>query len=271
MNSASVGFHCPECVKKGSQKVYRGVASLQTRPLLTQILIAINVGVFVLGVLMTGPDALQGASELILDGGLLTRGRLTNGELIGVDAGQWYRLVTSGFLHYGLIHLGFNMYALWILGGMLENVAGRVQLGLVYGVSLLAGSFGALLVSPDSLTAGASGAVYGLMGAVLALGIARGIPVRQSPVFGVLLLNLLITFTLSRYISVGGHIGGLAGGFLSGMILFELPKRVRLGGTPASGSSTSRSAATTTLAVTSALCVALAAVFVVASITVAAR
>jgi len=232
MNQASVGFHCPECVKKGGQRVYRGVAALQTRPVLTQILIAVNVAVFALGVLLTGPEALLGSSRLAVDGGLIAGVQYPSGRTLGVAYGEWYRLVTSGFLHYGIVHLGFNMYALWILGTMLERAAGRVQFGLVYVVALLAGALGALVVSPDSNTVGASGAIFGLMGATLALGRSRGIGIRESPVFGVLMLNLLITFAIP-YISIGGHIGGLAGGFLAGMALFELPNRMR---SPAGGS-----------------------------------
>ena len=227
MNQASVGFHCPECSKKGAQKVYRGAAALTSRPVLTQILIGINVAVFVLGMVTSGASAIQGDSTLTVDGGLIARGLLSNGQLIGVAEGEWYRIITSGFLHYGLFHIGFNMYALWILGNMLEGTIGRLRFGLIYGVALVGGSLGALLLSPDSLTAGASGAIFGLMGATLAIGRARGISIRQSPVFGILMLNLLLTFALAGRLSVGGHIGGLIGGFVAGFLLTELPKRMR--------------------------------------------
>ena len=223
MHQASVGFHCPECVKSSGQRVYRGPGALQTQPILTYILIAVNLIVFAIGVAMTGPDAIQGANELMNDGGLIARFR---GVPVGVGDGEWYRLITAGFLHYGIIHLAFNMYAFYVLGGMLERTVGRVQLGLVFFVSILGGSVGALLLSPDVLTVGASGGIYGLMGAVLALGRARGISIRQSPVFGILIINLLFTLGLSRYISVGGHLGGLAAGFVAGLLLFELPPRL---------------------------------------------
>ena len=133
--------------------------------------------------------------------------------------------MSSGFLHFGLIHILFNMYALYILGTWLERSAGRRALATIYGVSLLAGSFGALILSPNSLTAGASGAIYGLMGAFFAAGRTQGISVRQSPLFGILLLNLLLTFGLGG-LSIGGHLGGLAGGVLTGWVLFDwAPKR----------------------------------------------
>jgi membrane associated rhomboid family serine protease len=227
MHQASVGFHCPECVKSAPQKVYRGTSAFAgNRPLLTQILIGVNVGIFLLGIVMTGANAVDGASKLARYGGLLAQGSFDGRTLDGVAEGQWYRLITSGFLHYGFLHLAFNMYALWVLGGMLEKSVGRVQLAIVYFVSMLGGSLGALIVSPDALTVGASGAIFGLMGAVLALGRSRGISIRNSPVLGVLIINLLLTFGLSSFISVGGHVGGLIAGFITGMLLFELPSRI---------------------------------------------
>lgn len=226
MHQASVGFHCPECAKVGAQKVYRPNA-VSGMPMLTRILIGINVGVFVLDMVMSRGRSLMGGGELVVDGGLIALAQLRTGQLIGVADGEWWRLVSSGFLHYGLIHLAFNMYALSILGGLIERTAGRLRFGVVYAVALLAGSLGALLVSPDSLTAGASGAIYGLMGAAFALERSRGIPVRSSGIIGLLVLNLLITFGFSSFISVGGHVGGLVGGFLAGAILFDLGRRLR--------------------------------------------
>ena len=119
------------------------------------------------------------------------------------------------------------MYALWILGGLIEKSVGRVPArASCTSCPCWAGPSGALIISPDALTVGASGAIFGLMGAVLALGRSRGISIRNSPVLGVLVINLLLTFGLSSVISVGGHIGGLIAGFLAGMVLFELPPRV---------------------------------------------
>ena len=267
MHQASVGFHCPECVKKGAQKEYRGPAALAgNQPVLTQILIAVNVAVFVVGIIMTGANAVDGTSKLVEHGGLLAQGTFDGRTLDGVAEGQWYRLITSGFLHYGFIHLAFNMYALWILGGLIEKSVGRVPLAIVYFVSLLGGSLGALIISPDALTVGASGAIFGLMGAVLALGRSRGISIRNSPVLGVLVINLLLTFGLSSVISVGGHIGGLIAGFLAGMVLFELPSRVAQ--RPDPGATTQAMAAATRAAY--ALAAALAVALLVGGI-VAAR
>ena len=139
---------------------------------------------------------------------------------LGVAHGQCWRLVTSGFLHENLLHIGFNMYVLYILGMMLEPALGRLRFGVIYGVSLLTGSLGALLVSPHVLTVGASGAVFGIMGAAAVEMRARQIPVMQSGVGGLILINLVISFTLPG-ISWGGHIGGLIGGALAALILQE--------------------------------------------------
>lgn len=228
MHQASVGFHCPECTKQGKQKVYQGIGSLRTRPVLTQILIAVNVAVFLIGLAMDGKGALTGDSgRLQIDYGLIAK--FSSGSFtfpgLGVGEGEWYRMVTSGFLHYGLFHLALNMYALWILGNAVESLGGRLKLGLIYGVSLVAGSLGALLLSPGSLTAGASGAIFGLMGAIFLAMRARGVPFRDSPLLNVLILNLVITFAFAGSISIGGHLGGLAGGAAAGWILFDLAER----------------------------------------------
>lgn len=227
MHQASVGFHCPECAKAGSQRVYQGVASLQARPLVTQVIIAVNVLAFAAVVVSGGLDALWGATTQIhVDFALIAKffNRVGTEFPGGVGDGQWYRLVTSGFLHYGVFHIGFNMYVLYILGPVLERGAGRLRFGLIYFVSLLAGSLGALLVSPESLTAGASGAIFGLMGALVLAYRSMGVRIQDSPVFGILVLNLVITFLLPG-ISAGGHIGGLVGGLVTGWLFFDLGRQ----------------------------------------------
>ena len=230
MHQASVGFHCPECTKAGKQKVYQGIGSLQTKPVLTLVLIAINVVVFLVGVALEGGEAIRGAQgRLHADFGLIAADRglqTTTGWILtgGVGHGQWYRMITSGFLHYGIFHLLMNMYALYLLGKALEPATGRLRLGLIYGVSLLAGSFGALLITPGSLTAGASGAIFGLMGAIFMAHRSQGVSFRDSPLFGVLILNLVITFGLPG-ISIGGHVGGFVGGLFTGWLMFDLAQK----------------------------------------------
>ncbi len=217
MVGASVGFHCPDCAKTGRQKVLTA-RSLVTRPFLTQVIIGINAVVFVL-------DLAQGNSDSFVRGG----GTLNDDLALNARAvadGEWWRIVTSGFIHFGLIHLAMNMFALWILGSQIEAALGRLRFVLLYVVSLLAGAVGVLLLSPHELTGGASGAIFGLLGAAIAGQRARGINIWDSGLGMVLVINLAITFGIPG-ISIGGHLGGLAGGFLVGLLFFDLGPRAR--------------------------------------------
>jgi membrane associated rhomboid family serine protease len=214
MHQASVGFHCPECTKAGAQKTIRP-GQLLTRPVVTQVLIAVNVAIFVAGV----GGALRTRDAVAIDYGLFPP---------AVGAGDWYRLLTSGFLHVNVIHLAFNMLALYQLGMLLEPAFGRLRFGLVYLVSLLVGSLGVVVVSPDSLTVGASGAVFGLMGFAFMALRSRGVDPFSTSIGTTIVMNLIITFTLSRYISVGGHVGGLIGGLVCGWVLTDVgPKHLK--------------------------------------------
>ena len=143
-----------------------------------------------------------------------------------VHDGDWWRLVTSGFLHAGPIHILFNMYLLWLLGNLLEPTLGSGRFAALYLTALLWGAFGALLVQdPTVQTVGASGAVFGLMGAAAVEQRARGINPFQTDIGVLIILNLALSFVLSN-ISVGGHIGGLVGGILVG-VAFEGAERLR--------------------------------------------
>ena len=218
MTATSVGMRCPECSRQKTTVKQMGSV---TEPMLTYILIGINVAV-ALGAFMSGASATGGggigASSLLADGAV---SRFT------VDQGDLWRIVTAGFLHAGFLHLLFNMYSLYILGTMLEPAVGRLRFGVIYFVSLLCGSFGALLLSPDSSTVGASGAVFGLMGAAVVVLRNRGIDPMESGLGIWIGLNLLITFTIPG-ISIGGHIGGLLGGAIAAALMFDLPDRVRM-------------------------------------------
>lgn len=241
MHQASVGFHCPECTKKGAQKVYQGVGALRVRPIVTQVLVGLNVVVFLIGAALSGEaaDYFGGSlTQFQVDFGAMAKlweradglytGPVLGSEAIGVGAGEWYRLVTSGFLHYGVFHILVNMWALWVLGQALEQYGGRIRFGVIYGVSLLAGSFGAVLLSPQSVAAGASGAIFGLMGALFLVFRAQGVPWRNSPLLNILVLNLVITFAIPS-ISKGAHLGGLAGGLLAGWLLIDVARRPGVG------------------------------------------
>ena len=121
----------------------------------------------------------------------------------------------------------FNAFALYVLGQMLEPAIGRLRFGIIFFVSLLAGSFGALLLEPNALTVGASGAIFGLMGAAVVIMRNRGINPMESGLGLWLGINLLFTFAIPG-ISIGGHLGGLVGGVLCALVMFDLPDRVRL-------------------------------------------
>ena len=218
MTTTPVGMRCPECSRQTTPvKTLRNTSS---RPEVTLALIAINVVAF----LAEGSFSISSSpTSSIYEKGFLI-GSFPGSSTLGVAHGEYWRLVTSGFLHENLLHIGFNMYILYILGSMLEPALGRLRFGVIYGVSLLTGSLGALLVTPHAATVGASGAVFGIMGAAAVEMRARQIPVMQSGVGGLILINLVISFTLPG-ISWGGHIGGLIGGALAAFILQEGDKR----------------------------------------------
>jgi membrane associated rhomboid family serine protease len=161
-------------------------------------------------------------------GGALGGTVVRDGALFGpkIADGEVYRLLTGGFLHATFFHLLFNMYALYVLGSLLEPAIGKLRFVVVYFSALFAGSLGVMIVSPDTVTVGASGAIFGLMGATIVIMRSRGIGVMESGVGIWLLINLALTFTISG-ISIGGHIGGLIGGAAAGFVLLEAP-RLRL-------------------------------------------
>lgn len=230
MLQASVGFQCPECVRAYQRQSPDVAPPWTRRPLVTISLIVANVAVYVLGVLIAAGDAMSTSSNPLGEqGGLIGMGSIRTGggvEVIGVADGEWYRIFTSAFLHAGALHLGMNMFVLWILGSQLEPRLGRVRFLALYVTSLLAGALGVLLVEPGALTVGASGAVFGLMGAAFAAQRSQGIDPWSSGIGGLILLNMLFTF-FAPGISVGGHLGGLLGGALVGFVMFRLEERSR--------------------------------------------
>ncbi len=214
MTTAAVGMRCPECAGGGATtlRAPRAAARAATRsgqPVVTATLIALNVLAYI-------AESVQGVGVRGVGGSSLVQ----DGAVFGpaVADGEWWRMVTGGFLHAGIIHIGFNMYLLWLLGGALERYAGPGRMLAIYSSAILWGSAGALLFSPDSLTVGASGGVFGLMAAVYLLERQRGVALLGSTVGMLLLINLVITFVLPG-ISIGGHLGGILGGALAGFIL----------------------------------------------------
>jgi membrane associated rhomboid family serine protease len=216
MTSSPVGMRCPECSRQRTRVVR--MRELSSRPRLTYALIAINIAVFIAEGKGVFTISGEGSGKLINKGGLLGSSEVPQLAGQGVAHGQLWRIVSSGFLHENLLHIGFNMWVLYYLGTMLEPALGAFRVGLLYFVSLLCGSLGAMLVSPHALTVGASGAIFGLMGAAAVEVRARQIPLMQSGVGGLIVINLIISFTIPG-ISWGGHIGGLVGGVLAALML----------------------------------------------------
>jgi membrane associated rhomboid family serine protease len=248
MNEASVGHQCPECVTEGrrtqrSARTAFGGTTAGQQGAVTKALIAINVAVAILGLVLSGARAATGG---LLSGGSATiqafgaviahtvylgpdgqrwTGPVSGGHTFpGIDDGGWYRLVTAMFIHYGVIHLAMNMWALWILGRQLEAVLGRSRFLGLYLLAGIGGNVAAYLFSPNVLSAGASTAIFGLFAAYAI--IVRRLGGSLSSVVPILVINLIITFAVPG-ISVAGHLGGLVVGALVGAGLAYAPRNAR--------------------------------------------
>jgi membrane associated rhomboid family serine protease len=221
MTPTPVGMRCPECSRQRTQ--VKTVRTMHADPQLTYVLIGINVLVF-LAQMATGGGGLSGTSGTVYREGALF------GPFVG--DGDWYRIVSGGFLHGSLLHIAFNMYFVYFLGQLLEPALGRLRFGVLYFVSLLGGSLGALLLDFDKPVVGASGAAFGLLAAGILAMRARGMDPMQSGLGLTLVLNLGITFLIPN-ISIGGHIGGLVAGGIAGFLLFQVGESRRSMQTPA--------------------------------------
>lgn len=229
LTKAAVGSHCLDCAKAAQPdlKTRARFWSAGQPNLVTMIFIGLNIAVFV-GVLLWTRDtnALAGRSTAVHLDFALSKSVLDDGTVLGSDGrtyviaapGQLYRLVTSGFLHYGGIHLAANMYFLYVLGPMLEPPLGRIRFALLYVASLLGGSLGVILLDSGNLTAGASGAVFGLLAAASVALWRRGVNPLSTNIGSLLIMNLFLTFYI-RGISIGGHIGGAIAGALCATVM----------------------------------------------------
>jgi membrane associated rhomboid family serine protease len=220
MTSTPVGMRCPECARERTRVTSGPGAFSPTAGKMpaTIALIAINVVVFIaeLGA-GGGVGSFSAGGSLIHDAGL--RGP-------DIANGDWWRVITGGFLHAGFLHLLLNMYVLWIAGSILEPGIGTPRFLGIYFVSLIAGSLGALIVDPNTTTVGASGAIFGLMAAVIVVARGRGVEQLASQFGLFVVLNLVLTFSISG-ISVGGHIGGLIGGTVAALLVIFVEKQMR--------------------------------------------
>jgi membrane associated rhomboid family serine protease len=212
MTPAPVGQRCPEHSGKpqGARRVSVGMrrgAFEGTGALVTKTLVGLNVLIYLI-------TCVQG-NGLNSPGGSLFDKWFLYGPFVA--NGDWWRLITSAFLHASLLHIGFNMYFLWFVGAPVEAALGRGRFLLVYMISGLAGSAGALVLTPDKPTVGASGALFGILGAALVLERQRNYVLGGSAL-ALIVINLILSFALAN-ISIGGHIGGLIGGVLCTLVL----------------------------------------------------
>ena len=233
---AAVGSHCVDCAKAARPDVATRAKLASSRVLAptTLALIAVNLGVFIIGAardggglggnVITATQANLGVSKAIL------QGRVGGLDGLPIPAHEWYRLATAGFVHFGIFHIAMNMLLLYQLGNLLERVIGSGRLLLLYVAGLFAGSLGVLVadvIGPNAggITGGASGAVFGLMAAA-AIGMhRRGINVFRTGIGTTLMLNLVLTFAING-VSVGGHLGGLAGALLAASLAACAPRLV---------------------------------------------
>lgn len=244
MREAAVGHQCPECVREGNRTVrqarslFGGRVPSGTKPLVTYVLIALNVLAYVaevvkpeildrfglLGAALTGPDG-----ALYVYDGWTPPGY----ELTGVAGGEWYRLLTGSFLHLppdssiGVMHLVFNMLALWNLGRDVETQLGKVRYTALYLLSAVGSSVLVYVLAPDSNTVGASGAIFGLAAALYVIGRRLGRDVSQLNRF---MAGFLVWMVISAFFtSWQGHLGGLLTGGLVMSGLAYAPVRLRNG------------------------------------------
>ncbi len=219
MTPSPVGMRCPECARQRT-RVHTGPGAFGgTAAPATFVLIGLNVLAF-LAEIGSGTGGLSESSGSVVNDFAL-RGA-------SVAEGEWYRLVTGGFLHAGFGHIALNMLALYFLGRLLEPAIGTPRFVFLYAASLLAGSFGAILLTdPGQITVGASGAIFGIFGATFVIAGARGLRDVATQLGILLAINLAFTFSAAR-ISVGGHLGGLVCGLVCGLIIV-IGERGRLG------------------------------------------
>ena len=235
MREASVGFHCPECVAEGRRaapaaRTAFGGGQAGQHGYVTKTLIGLNVLVAVLAAVASGAGALAGGglfgnfSPLHKAGAVISIGML-DGQLAGVAVGQYWRLFTAMFLHFGLLHLAVNMWALWILGRHLERVLGPARFLALYLVAGIGGNVAVYWLSaPASVAAGASTAVFGLFAALFVIN--RKLGLDNSGIVGLIAINLALSIFIPQ-ISLAGHAGGLVTGGLLAFGLAYAPRQQR--------------------------------------------
>ncbi|MFC7547044.1 rhomboid family intramembrane serine protease [Plantactinospora sp. GCM10030261] len=240
MREASVGHQCPDCVALGkrTQRPARtafGGGAAGRHGYVTKTLIGLNLLMMLLSITSSGAGrslaggglgGLMGSgTPLTVWGSILGLARYQDFTVHGIASGEYYRLFTAMFLHYGLLHLLLNMWALWVLGRTLEAALGPARFLGLYLVAGLGGNVAAYLFSdPAQQTVGASTAIFGLFGALFV--IMRRLGRDTSGVLPILVINLVFTFAVP-YISIAGHLGGLVLGTLMALVLAYAPRERR--------------------------------------------
>lgn len=211
MTPTPVGMRCPECASQRTRVVQNptGTPGQASAFPATIALIAINVVVYLIEIGGGGGGLNNPSGRIVEDFGLY-------GPF--VNEGEVYRLVTSGFLHASLVHIGFNMLLLFFLGRLLEPALGTSRFLVLYFASLLAGSLGALVLEPNSLGIGASGAIFGLAGATFVIARGRGLDALAGQIGFLIVFNLIFSFS-ARNVSIGAHVGGLIGGVICALAI----------------------------------------------------
>jgi membrane associated rhomboid family serine protease len=209
MTTTSVGMRCPECARERT-KVRTGTAAFGRAGATpaTAVLIVINVIVFLIE-LGAGSGGLNGGGNVIANFSVFAP---------KIADGEWYRLLTGGFLHAGLLHIAFNMYALYILGQLLEPALGATRFIAMYFAALFAGSLGVILLEPHTPAVGASGAIFGLFAAAFVIARGRRLEAIAAQLGVLLLINLALTFGIPG-IAIGAHLFGAGAGVLCGLLI----------------------------------------------------
>jgi membrane associated rhomboid family serine protease len=219
MTPTPVGMRCPECARQRTK--VRTLRSTVRQPYVTYTLIAANVIVFLTE--QGQFTASNSAGGSVVDEGVIARTlveRTPEGIVVRMPIAhehQYWRLVTNAFLHASISHIALNMLLLWVIGRTLEPAIGSLRFGVIYFTAILWASFGVLVATPGA-SYGASGAIFGLLGAFVVELRARSISLMESGIGALIIINLILTFTIPG-ISIGAHIGGLVGGFLAGLAL----------------------------------------------------
>jgi membrane associated rhomboid family serine protease len=243
MIPASVGHQCPECVRDAARSqrpsvtAFGGNARIGSQGYVTKTLIAINVAMLLVSAAVSGAGTLfggglggilGGSSKLNSWGGMVgSRAEVHEGILYSYDVfaqGEVYRFVTSMFLHAGVIHLALNMWALWVVGRVIEQALGPGRFLGLYLVSGLGGSLAVYLFTGPTYTVGASGAIFGLFGALFIL--LRRVGRDASSMLSLIVINVVFTFLVPG-ISIAGHLGGLATGTVAALGLAYAPQKNR--------------------------------------------